>query len=65
LQRRLFEKYRIIRYLHLARDVQIMARVRLREIPAVFGQGRERGHGEEEQRQQRASGKKHEALPRV
>ena len=39
-----FQNYGAIRHLHLARDVQIVAGIGLRQVPTSLGQGCERRH---------------------
>jgi len=65
VQGRSFKKYRAMWHLHLASDVQIMNRVRLRQIPTIFRQRRERGYCKQEQRKQCALHKRREALAQV
>src|SRR4029077_8040092 len=51
LQGRLFKNDRAVTYLHLARDVQIVAGIGLWQIPAILGQSRQRGHRKEQERE--------------
>jgi hypothetical protein len=64
-QGRPFQNGGAVRHLHLAGDVQIMTGIRLRQIPTVFGQGREHGYCKEKQREQRASHNRHKTVSRA
>src|SRR5438309_818644 len=65
LQRSLFESDRAMTHLHLARDVQVMAGIRLRQVPAIFRQSCERRDRKQEQCQQSALYKGREPISQM